>query len=61
MTAPRGRPRTAVIILAVAAILFVLSGVAGVTQGGVQGQAGWWMVVIGLIGLAIVAMEIVRR
>ncbi len=61
MTEPRGRPRTAVIILAVAAILFVLSGVAGVTQGGVQGQAGWWMVVVGLIGLAIVAMEIVRR
>ena len=49
------------IILAVVAILFVLSGVAGVTQGGVQGQAGWWMVVIGLIGIAIVAMELARR
>ena len=61
MTGPRGRLRTAVIILAVVAILFVLSGVAGVTQGGVQGQAGWWMVVIGLIGIAIVAMELARR
>ena len=61
MTKPRGRPRTAVIILAVVAILFLLSGVAGVTQGGVQGQAGWWIVVVGLIGLAIVAIELARR
>ena len=61
MTEPRSRPRTAVLILAVVAVLFVLSGVAGVTQGDVQAQAGWWMVVVGLIGLAIVAIEIVRR
>jgi len=50
-----------VIILAVVAGVFVVSGVLGVTLGGVQAQAGWWFVVIGLIGLALVAMELARR
>ena len=61
MTNARGRPRTAVIVLGVLAVLFVLSGVAGITSGGVSAQAGWWMVVVGLIGLALVAIEIARR
>ena len=61
MTSGRGRPRIAVIILAVVAAVFVVSGVAGVTLGGVQAQAGWWFVVVGLIGLALVAMELARR
>ena len=61
MTNDRRRPRIAVIILAVVAGVFVVSGVLGVTLGGVQAQAGWWFVVIGLIGLALVAMELARR
>jgi uncharacterized membrane protein HdeD (DUF308 family) len=60
-TSGRGRPRIAVIVLAALAVLFVLSGVAGITRGDVAAQAGWWMVVVGLIGLAIVAMELARR
>ena len=61
MPEERGRPRIAVIILAVVAALFVLSGVAGITLGGVQAQAGWWFVVAGLISLALVAIELARR
>lgn len=61
MTNERGRPRIAVIILAVVAALFVVSGVAGITLGGGQAQAGWWFVVVGLVGLALVAIELARR
>jgi uncharacterized membrane protein HdeD (DUF308 family) len=57
----RGRPRTAVIFLIVVAVLFVLSGFAGITRGGIQAQAGWWMVAVGLIGLALATVEIARR
>jgi uncharacterized membrane protein HdeD (DUF308 family) len=57
----RPRPRTAVLILIVVAVLFVLSGFAGISQGGVQAQAGWWMVAVGLIGLALATVELARR
>jgi hypothetical protein len=29
--------------------------------GGVSAQAGWWLVVVGLIGLALVTIELRRR
>lgn len=61
MTKERGRPRAAVILLVVVAVLFILSGVGGITVGGISAQAGWWMVVVGLIGLVLVAIEIARR
>jgi putative effector of murein hydrolase LrgA (UPF0299 family) len=55
------RPRTAVILLAVIAVLFVLSGIGGITTGGVSAQAGWWLVAVGLIGLLLVAVGLLRR
>jgi len=61
MTNERRRPRTAAIILIVVAVLFVLSGFAGIVQGGVSAQAGWWMVAVGLIGLVLVAIDLARR
>ena len=38
---------TAWTIAAVAALLTVMSGVAGVAVGGVSAAAGWWLIVIG--------------
>ncbi len=61
MTNERGRPRTAVIILIVVAVLLVLSGFAGIARGGISAQAGWWMVVVGLIGLVLATIELARR
>jgi hypothetical protein len=57
----RRRPRIAVIVLALMAVLFILSGIGGITVGGVSAQAGWWLVAVGLIFLVIVAMEFARR
>jgi hypothetical protein len=56
----RRRPRIAVIVLALMAVLFILSGIGGITVGGVSAQAGWWLVAVGLIFLVIVAMEFAR-
>jgi hypothetical protein len=61
MTNRRRRPRIAVIVLALMAVLFILSGIGGITVGGVSAQAGWWLVAVGLIFLVIVAMEFARR
>ena len=43
------------------ASLVLLSGIAGISVGGVSAQAGWWLVVVGLIGLVLVAIELRRR
>jgi uncharacterized membrane protein HdeD (DUF308 family) len=61
MTNGRSRPRTAVILLVIVAVLFILSGIGGITVGGVSAQAGWWMVAVGFIGLVLVAIEFARR
>ena len=61
MTSERRRPRTAVILLSVMAGLFILSGIGGIAVGGASAQAGWWLVVVGLILVAIVAVELARR
>jgi hypothetical protein len=42
------------------AVLFLLSGINGVVAGGVSAQAGWWLVVVGLIGLALIAIDYAR-
>jgi hypothetical protein len=57
----RSRPRTAVIVLIVVAVLLVLSGFLSITRGGIAAQAGWWMVAVGLIGLVLVTIELARR
>jgi putative effector of murein hydrolase LrgA (UPF0299 family) len=61
MTSDRRRPRTAVFLLAVIAVLFIGSGIGGITVGGVSAQAGWWLLAVGLIGLALVVIELARR
>ena len=61
MTHERGRRRTGLYLVAVASVLFVLSGLGGISIGGVSAQAGWWLVVVGLIGLVLVAIELRRR
>ena len=61
MTGGRGRPRNAVILLATMAVLFIVSGIGGITMVGVSAQAGWWLVAVGLIFVAIVTMEFLRR
>ena len=61
MTNQHGLARIAVIALIALAALFLLSGIAGITLGGVSAQAGWWLVVVGLIGLVLVAIELRRR
>ena len=60
MTNERGRRRAGLNIVAVAAALFVMSGIAGISLGGVSAQAGWWLVVAGLIGLVLVTIELRR-
>ena len=47
-----------ILLIAFAAGLFVLSGIAGISVGGISAQAGWWLVVVGLIGLVLVAIEL---
>ena len=49
------------IALAVIAVLFILSGIGGISTGGVSAQAGWWLVVVGLIGLVLVAVDFARQ
>jgi membrane associated rhomboid family serine protease len=57
----RRRPRPAVFLLAAMAVLSILSGIGGIAVGGTSAQAGWWLAAIGLIFLAIVAVELARR
>jgi len=61
MTYERGRRRGGLNLAAVVAALLVLSGIAGIGLGGVSAQAGWWLVVVGLIGLVLVTIELRRR
>jgi hypothetical protein len=61
MTHLHGFARIAAIAMIAVASLFLLSGVAGISIGGVSAQAGWWLVVVGLIGLVLVAIELRRR
>lgn len=50
------------IALAIFGPLFVLSGIAGITLGGISAQAGWWLVVVGIIiGLVGLAALRIRR
>ena len=37
------------IALAVLGLLFVISGIGGIILGGTPAQAGWWLVVVGII------------
>ena len=61
MTHERGRRRVGLYAVAVAAALFVLSGIAGISVGGTSAQAGWWLVVVGLVGLVLAVIELGRR
>ena len=61
MTSQHRLARIAVIVLIVVAALFVLSGIAGISLGGISAQAGWWLVVVGLVGFVLVAIELRRR
>ena len=66
MTEPRatsdpGRARPAVVVVAVAAVLCVMSGIAGISVGGGSAQAGWWLVAVGVLVLAVLAVERGRR
>jgi hypothetical protein len=57
----RGRRRAGLYVLGIAAALSLMFGIAGISVGGTSAQAGWWLVVVGLIGIALVAIEIARR
>lgn len=46
------------ILLAIGVLLFLLPGIAGITLGGTSAQAGWWLVVVGVI---LVGVALVRR
>ena len=46
--------------LVVFGLLFVLSGIGGVTLGGTSAQAGWWLLVVGII-MALVGLAALRR
>jgi len=61
MTNQHGLARLAALVLIAVAALFLLSGIAGISLGGVSAQAGWWLVVVGLLGLVLVAIELRRR
>ena len=61
MTHLQGVARIAAIAMVAVASLFLLSGIAGISSGGDSAQAGWWLVVVGLIGLVLVAIELRRR
>ena len=61
MTPEQGRRRGGLYLVGVAAVLFILSGIGGISIGGPSAQAGWWLVVVGLIGLVLVAIELRRR
>ena len=37
------------ILLAIGVVFFLLPGIAGVTVGGPSAQAGWWLIVVGVI------------
>jgi len=60
MTHLHGFARIAAIAMIAVASLLLLSGIAGISIGGVSAQAGWWLVVVGLIGLVLVAIELRR-
>jgi len=61
MTNRHGLARVAALAMIAVAALFLLSGIAGISLGGVSAQAGWWLVVVGLLGLVLVAIELRRR
>ena len=61
MTTRDGLARVAALAMIAVAALFLLSGIAGISLGGVSAQAGWWLVVVGLLGLVLVAIELRRR
>jgi hypothetical protein len=60
-TSDPGRARPAVVVVAVAAVLFVMSGIAGISVGGGSAQAGWWLVAVGVLVLAVLVVEHGRR
>ena len=61
MTCERGRRRAGLNLVAAVAAFLVMCGIAGISLGGVSAQAGWWLVVVGLIGLVLVTIELRRR
>ena len=42
-------------------MVVLLSGLVGIGLGGISAQAGWWLVVVGLVGFVLVAIELRRR
>jgi hypothetical protein len=61
MTNQHGLARVAVLVLIAVAMVVLLSGVVGIGLGGIFAQAGWWLVVAGLVGVVLVAIELRRR
>ena len=61
MTNQHGLARIAAIVLIAVAWLILLSGIVGISLGGISAQAGWWLVVVGLVGLVLVTIELRRR
>jgi uncharacterized membrane protein HdeD (DUF308 family) len=39
--------------------LFLLSGIGGITLGGTSAQAGWWLIVVGII-MVLVGLAALR-
>lgn len=56
---PRTRP--AVVVTAVAACMFVVVGLVAIVFGATSAQAGWWLIAVGILLIAVLAMELNRR
>ena len=61
MTHQHGLARIAAIAMIAVASLVLLSASPGSASAGISAQAGWWLVVVGLILLVLVAIELKRR
>jgi hypothetical protein len=61
MTNEHRLARIAVIVLVAVAMVVLLSGLVGIGIGGISAQAGWWLVVAGLVALVLIAIELRRR
>jgi hypothetical protein len=61
MTNQHRLARIAAIALIAVAMVILFSGLVGIGLGGISAQAGWWLVVVGLVGLVLVTIELRRQ